>query len=157
MVNLEDVEIQKIEKGTRFSASTRWLGMAAGGKAIGCGWHEVPPGHTAWPYHYHSANEEAAYILEGEGTLRIGDATVPIKAGDYIAFPVGPAHAHQITNTGAGPLRYLALSTGVPVEVVGYPDSGKIGLGARFPDGNRMRHLFRLETQVDYYDGEKID
>jgi uncharacterized cupin superfamily protein len=33
----------------------------------------VPPGRRAWPYHYHLENEEAIYVLEGLGTLRIDE------------------------------------------------------------------------------------
>src|SRR2546427_13010010 len=65
--------------------------------------------------------------LEGEGSARIGDATVRLRAGDYVTFPTGPESAHILTNTGAGPLRYLCFSTLPTTEVVGYPDSKKIG------------------------------
>lgn len=81
---------------------------------------------------------------------------MPLRAGDYVAFPVGPDFAHQIINTGAGPLRYLGLSTRNPVEVVGYPDSNKI-LARYGLDEPRIRAIFRAETTVDYYDREKID
>jgi uncharacterized cupin superfamily protein len=50
---------------------------------------EVSPGRTAWPYHYHTANEEAIYILHGAGTLRVGNVRSTVTAGDYIALPAG--------------------------------------------------------------------
>src|SRR5690242_4639516 len=100
VVNVSELEANKREKGTRFALASKGLGLAAGATGIGCSWYEVPPGRTAFPMHYHCANEEAAFILEGEGTLRIGDKTVPIRPGDYIALPTGPENAHQLQNTG---------------------------------------------------------
>lgn len=38
-----------------------------------------------------------------------------------------------------------------PVEVCGYPDSGKIGAFA-----SPLRHLTHTEAAVDYWDGERI-
>jgi uncharacterized cupin superfamily protein len=84
---------------------------------------------------------------------------VSIRAGDYVTFPTGPDGAHQIVNTGASPLRYLAFSTLLPTEVVGYPDSEKIGVLAtsRFGEAPWVRSIFRLKDEVGYYDGEKTD
>jgi uncharacterized cupin superfamily protein len=162
VVNVSELEPKAASKGTRFGFSTRTLGYETGARGIGCSWYEVEPGRTAFPSHYHCANEEAVFVLEGEGTLRIGTASVPLRTGDYVTLPPGPAHAHQLVNTGSGPLRYLALSTLHTTEVVGYPDSGKIGVRAAPNDESMfkqpwLRELFRQGTGVDYYDGEKID
>ena len=46
------------------------------------------------------------------------------------------------------------------VEVVGYPDSDKVGASARTADGSKpvVRVLLkRADGNVDYYEGEKID
>jgi uncharacterized cupin superfamily protein len=126
VINLSQVEPDTTEGGQRFACTMKSLGAATGATGVGCSWHEVPPGRTAWPRHYHCANEEAMFVLEGQGLLRIGDAEVQIGPGDYATFPVGPAHAHQVRNTGQGPLRYLGLSTMLMTEIVGYPDSKKL-------------------------------
>jgi uncharacterized cupin superfamily protein len=159
VVNLSEVKSNTLEKGSRFGATTKWLGHANGAKGIGCSYVEVEPGRAAWPYHYHCANEEALYVLEGEGTLRIGGKDVPVRPGDFVTFHVGPDHAHQLTNTGKATLKYLALSTLIPVEVVGYPDSDKIGaMAAKVAyDKPMVRAIFKASSQVDYYDGEKVD
>lgn len=159
VVNVAEAEPRPIEKGSRFRCQMKSLGPAAAGQAIGCSWYEVPPGSTAFPYHYHCANEESVYVLEGRGSLRIGADTVEVGPGDYVAFPPGPDSAHQLTNTGVGPLRYLCMSTMLTTEVVGYPDSGKFG-AARWSDDPRkgpvLREMFR-PVGLDYYDGESID
>jgi len=82
------------------------------------------------PSYYHCANEQAIYIPSGTGTARIGDARVVVRAGDRIALPVGPEHAHQMIDDGSEPLRYLCVSTAHKCEVVGYPDSKKVAVWA---------------------------
>jgi uncharacterized cupin superfamily protein len=160
VVNLNEVEAVSNEKGTRFSSLGRHLGHYSGGKAIGCSWYEVPPGKAAWPYHYHTANEESLFILEGTGVLRIGKEELEVGPGDYASFPVGPDHAHQLRNSGTTPLRYLCFSTMNPVEIVGYPDSDKVGAGAWKADRSApfvRVMLRRADGNVDYWDGEPID
>jgi len=160
VMNVSEVEATTREKGSRFFCLDRHLGYYTGGKGIGCSWYEVPPGKAAWPYHYHTANEESLYVLEGTGTLRIGSEEIAVGPGDYATFPVGPDHAHQIRNTGSTPLRYLCFSTMHLVEVVGYPDSDKVGAMAWKADmsGPVVRVLIRRDSgNVDYWDGEPID
>jgi uncharacterized cupin superfamily protein len=159
VVHLSEVEPRTVSAGTRFGFTTRWFTRATGAQGVGCSWFEVPPGKTAFAMHYHCANEESTYVLEGEGTLRIGGQTLEIRAGDYMTFPVGPDAAHEIVNTGSTPLRYLAFSTLLTTDVVVYPDSGKISAMAapRFGEAPWVRATFRESEQVGYYDGEKLE
>src|SRR5438128_116854 len=83
-----------------FGARMRRLGDAVGAKAFGCSYYEIDPGKMAFPFHFHIANEESILVVAGTGTMRIGEDEVAVRAGDYIAFPVGPEHAHQLKNTG---------------------------------------------------------
>jgi uncharacterized cupin superfamily protein len=164
VVNIEEVAAREEARGG-FGYSTRRLGTEAAGKALGCGWYELPPGKTTFPFHYHSNLEEALYILEGAGALRIGDATVEVRAGDYAAFPVGPEHSHQLTNTGTTPLRYLCFS-GIAIaptlDVVGYPDSNKVAFVAGLDPANRtrpptLRKLIKQDAPMsNYYDDEPL-
>jgi uncharacterized cupin superfamily protein len=162
VVNLDEAKGMENLTGTRFGFATKALSEPAGGRSIGGSWWEVPPGRSAFPYHFHCVNEEAMFVLEGEGALRIGPDTVPIRAGDWVSFPIGPETAHQVTNTGSTPLRFIGLSTKVNGDVVGYPDSKKIGVrgvapGSRFGDPPWVRIIVREGTGVDYFDGEKIE
>jgi uncharacterized cupin superfamily protein len=160
VVNIDEARTEAVGNGKKFVATMRWLAREAGASKLGCSMTEVPPGKTAFPRHYHCVNEEAVFVLEGEGTLRIGEQTVPVRAGDYVAFPAGPAHAHQILNTGAGTLRYLGLSTQATGEIVGYPDSKKIGimaapsLEAAFRGERWLRVIVPDSAGVGYFDGE---
>lgn len=155
VVNATELQPRGYARGERFAMSNYALGAATGARGIGCSLYEVPPGKTAFPNHYHCANEESIYMLEGTGTLRIGTDEITVGPGDYASFPTGPAHSHMLLNTGEAPIRYLCFSTLVPTEVVGYPDSKKIG-AMSFTDAgkSRIRHMFREDSQVDYYEGE---
>jgi uncharacterized cupin superfamily protein len=94
-------------------------------------------------------------ILEGEGEVRFGSQTYPIRRHDVIACPPGGAEvAHQIINTGNSTMRYLALSNIEEVEICEYPDSNKIGVFADTPGATKLRGLHRCASAVDYYDGE---
>ena len=64
----------------------------------------LPVGCATTP-HFHPQTEEIYYILEGSGSMRIDGELCDVGVGDAIAIPSG-AH-HQITNTGAGTLKFL--------------------------------------------------
>jgi uncharacterized cupin superfamily protein len=157
VTNVDELEWEAgMTHGTRFASKTKHLAAKTAAKSIGCTLYEVDPGKRAFPMHAHMANEEAIYILEGEGTMRIGESQVPVRAGDYVAFPPGPQSAHQLINTSSAPLRYLCMSTMRGPEVALYPDSGKVGVRALSPAP--MRLLFKRSTAAvslaDYFEGE---
>jgi uncharacterized cupin superfamily protein len=159
--------------GQRFGHRRRHLAAAAGGQKVGCSLYEVEPGRAAFPRHYHLANEEAIYILDGSGTLRLGEGgeEFALSKGDYVALPVGADGAHQLVNTSDVVLRYLCLSTVVEPEVLLYPDSGKVGIYvgerggvqkeagifAEFlrEDGPGVAYYYLDGAEVDYHDGEE--
>lgn len=159
IVHERELEWIELSHGDRIAFKRKLLGQATGAEKLGCSMFEVAPGKRAWPFHYHFANEEALYVLEGSGTLRLGAEEFPITAGHFVTFNAGPDHPHQLINRGTGPLRYLCFSTMIGPEVAGYPDSGKLGIIAgRAPAGSgrvsAMRKCFREGSEVDYYDGE---
>ena len=139
----------------------RWpaVSQAAGGCQIGCTLYDLPPGKRSYPYHYHTANEEAIYVLEGEGTIRLPEGRKQIRPGDYVALPADRTGAHQVINTSDRSLRYLCISTMIAPEVGIYPDSKKIGFFADVAPGHSKlpRSLYgflKLDSQVDYFEGE---
>src|SRR5262245_38579046 len=156
VIHQDNVETHSLGHGATFQFLRRRLGAACGARKIGCSLIELPPGKRSWPFHFHHANEEALYVLEGEGFLRLPSGEVPVRAGHYIAFPVGEEHAHQMVNRSAAPLRNLVLSTLVAPELSQYPDTGKVGLfagGPRSAQGGMGR--FGYLKEVDYWDGEE--
>lgn len=160
--------------GERFGHRRKRLAEAAGGLRVGCSLYEVEPGRAAFPRHYHLANEEAIYVLEGSGTLRLGreGEAVELSRGDYVALPIGADGAHQLVNTSDAVLRYLCLSTVLEPDVLVYPDSGKVGVYAGSAAGEAeqkdeevfaeflrgdvgVAYYYLRGAEVGYYDGEE--
>lgn len=169
VLNIADVEFTKIGHGSsmsgaeqapdKFEAKRGDIGRRIGAQKLGYNLTAVPPGKRAFPFHNHRANEEMFFVLEGEGEVRIGSETFPIRKGDVIAHPPGgPETAHQIVNTSNAELRYLAVSTRISPEICEYPDSGKFGVYAEYPsvEGKPagFRFLNRAAASINYYDGE---
>lgn len=168
IINIADVEMQPRPvalaptgpAAQHFDARMGFIGSAIGARALGYNLTEVAPGKCAFPFHNHHANEEMFFVIEGQGQVRIGDAVYPIRPGDIIACPAGgPETAHQIANTGATTLRYLAVSTRRTPDIAEYPDSGKFGVLAECPpdaDGKPrwFRFVGRESQSLDYWEGE---
>lgn len=134
--------------------------MAAGARKLGCTLVELPPGKRSWPLHYHAANEEAIYILEGQGRVRIGDRDVPVRA--LCRTSLRPDGAHQTFNDSSAVLRYLCFSTMIEPEVNFYPESNRVGFFAgSAPGGDRKQRFLEgfvsLDARLDYWAGEKVD
>ena len=134
------------------------LAAAAGGERLGCSLYELPPGGKSWPYHFHTGNEEAVYVLAGRGHLRTHDGREPLEPGTYAAFPTGESGGHRVVNDGDDALRYLAFSTMRDPDVTVYPDIGTVGVFAGAPPGGggeRTVHgYYRRGDEVDYWTGE---
>jgi len=169
IINIDELQFQEFPGQMSESARKKYggttmgfVGRLIGAKQLGYNVTVIPPGKgkAAFQFHNHRVNEEAFFILEGEGECRIGAETYPVKKGDCIAHPAGgPETAHQIRNTSdTTPLKYLAISTLFPAEVAEYPDTRKFGILGRFTtaDGaeESWRFVGRPENGVDYFDGE---
>ena len=156
VMNIDEVAFDDVEENGLYTSSRGQISDHIGAKHLGYNLTVVPPGKRAFPLHSHRRNDEMFFILEGEGELRFGDKRYPIRKHDVIACPSGgPDVAHQIINTGAVTMRYLALSTRAEVDVCEYPDSQKIMAKAGKPGGPRLRKMFRAENTVGYYDRER--
>lgn len=157
LINEADVEWSELEHGeTRFKR--KQLAEAAGGEMLGCSLYELPAGHKSWPYHYHTANEEAIYVLRGEGSIRLDGESHDLTAGDYVALPANESGAHRVINDSEETLRYLAISTMEEPDLTVYPDSGKMGVYAGSPPGGRkertLEGYYDIDDDVDYWEGE---
>ena len=156
IVNVADIPLNELSHGERFAVRMGEIASALGLTTLGCMLHVVPPGKTAFPYHRHHGCDEMFVILSGSGEYRVGEARLPVRAGDCLGAPAG-GEAHQIINTGAEELRYLGLSNVPPGDVVEYPDSGKIGIGVGSKGTHYENATFKQRgrlTAADYWDGE---
>jgi uncharacterized cupin superfamily protein len=129
------------------SVDSQWreLGLAAGSVTSGINHVTVAPRARSCPFHCHSAEEEIFVVLDGDGTLRLGEGRQAVRAGHVVARPPATRVAHQFIAGDAG-LTLLAWGTRDPNDIAWYPDSGKVnlrGIGIKA----------RLEP-LDYWDGE---
>ena len=160
VVNIGEVPLERWTQGTAFAGADVRIGPMIGVKDLGISYSEVPPGKSGCPFHNHHVEDEIFIILEGEGTYRFGAQSYPIRAGDVLGAPAGGQDtAHQIINTGTGPLRYYGISTMSIADVCEYPDSGKFGVFSRSTrnpyDKATLRHLQHLDNAgVDYWSGQ---
>jgi uncharacterized cupin superfamily protein len=159
IINIYDAELgYQLQHGDQFEVRAAPLAEKVGARMIGANLTTVPPGKAAFPFHHHYANEEHFLILRGSGKLRSGSETYAVRVGDYIVSPAGGAeHAHQLVNTGGEDLVYLSLSTLLTPEVVGYPDSAKIGVRPQPYGAPASKRYLIAESDLDkaqYWDGE---
>ena len=145
VVNVEDAEASEQTRET-VGRVRRDLGRAAGSLRAGLQHFVIAPGMLGNPPHCHSAEEELFVVLDGEGTLLLGDEERELRAGSVVARPPGSGVAHAFRAGADGPLTLLAFGTRRPEDVAYYPRSGKISLRG-------VGVIGRLEP-LDYWDGE---
>lgn len=146
IVALADVEPQVSRRG-RTDTARRMLASAAGSARSGLTEVRIAPGAEGHPPHCHSAEEELLVVLDGAGTLLLGDERHPVRPGSLVARPAGTGVPHSF-EAGPDGLRLLAYGQRDPRDVCFYPRSSKIRIRGIGPVG------FRIEP-VEYWDGEE--
>jgi uncharacterized cupin superfamily protein len=154
VVNIDELKLEHFEKGDKYASDAVRIGPLLGAKDLGYSYDVVPPGKRSCPFHSHYGEEEMFFIVKGAGTLRYGNETRKVRAGDFICCPTGgPDTAHQLLNDSSEPLAYISVSTMMPAEVCEYPDSKKFGsYGGRTP--SRLKHMTTADSAVDYWKDE---
>jgi len=92
----------------------------------GFGFHiiEVPPGCESTEFHRHYQEDECAYVLSGQGVVRIGQERFDIAEGDFIGYRAG-GEAHTMINTSDDVLKCIVVGQRLPHDVGEYPDKKK--------------------------------
>jgi uncharacterized cupin superfamily protein len=135
-----------------YHCGTAAVGRLAGGRDNVVKAFELPPGQSVCPYHY-EYEEEWLLVLDGGVQLRTPEGERPLRRGDLVCFPPGPAGAHQVSNREQATARLLMFSSAREPAVAVYPDSDKIGV---WPGNDADRVMLRrVDGRVDYYDGER--
>jgi uncharacterized cupin superfamily protein len=122
--NLDEVE-------GRFGGRSKALAPRGISESTGLNWVSLEEGETGAPRHCHSAEEEIFVVLDGEGTLYLGEEEHEVRRGHVLARPPGTRVAHGF-RAGAPGLTYLAYGTREPNDACFYPTSGTVylrGLG----------------------------
>ena len=135
--------IANIDQGIRWELDTGAvdlnLGDVVGSVETGLSHMTIPPGAEGYPPHCHGAEEELFVVLEGSGTVTLGDESAEVRRGSVVSRPAGTRVAHSFL-AGDDGLVYLAYGTREPNDVVYYPRTDEIrfrGVGVTLPADRR--------------------
>lgn len=159
IVNEDDVDWTDFEHGDHEFRGKRFA-KVTDGEDLGCSMYEVAEGKRAWKRHYHAGNEEAIFVLDGQGTLYLGPEAEEheLTAGDYVALPADERGTHDIEG-GDGGVRYLMFSTMNDPDITVYPDDDSVGLYSGSPPGGdkderTLSKYLDIDAEVSYWDEE---
>jgi len=93
------------------------LGDAGGLTDFGVNLMRLPPGGWSSQRHWHTAEDEFVYVLEGELTLVEDGGEITLRAGDCAAFPKNSGSGHHLINRSTVPAVYLEAGSRKPEDV----------------------------------------
>ena len=135
-----DIDAAPYIKGARYpqpydeacAGRERWrLGDAAGLTQFGVNLLRLPAGHWSSQRHWHSAEDEFVYILEGEVVLVTDDGEERLVAGDCAGFKADDGNGHHLQNRSSGEAVLLEIGSRRWGEgSIDYPD-----IDLTFPKG----------------------
>lgn len=102
----------------------RWrLGDAVGLDQFGVNLLRLPAGAWSSQRHWHSAEDEFVWVVEGEVVLVEEDGETVLVAGDCAGFKAGVANGHRIENRSDREAVLLEVGSRRPTEdACDYPD-----------------------------------
>ena len=98
------------------------LGNAFGLTDYGVNRVTLPPGAWSSQRHWHSAEDEFVYVLQGAPTLITDDGRHPLRPGQCAGFRKGEANGHHLVNETGEVVVYLEVGTRRAGDDVDYPD-----------------------------------
>ncbi len=120
-----------IETGTNYPANFRSavagrsrqrIGNAAGLKNFGVNLTTLAPGSQSALRHWHSAQDEFVYILQGEAVLVTDAGEQTLGPGEMAGFAAGIESGHHLVNQSVAPVVYLEVGDRSALDQVNYPD-----------------------------------
>lgn len=97
-------------EGERLAANNRVATIKVGRGEIALVEFELEPGFTGPDLHSHDDHIDSFYVLEGEPEFLVGDETLRLGAGSFVAAPLGFRH----TFANPGPERTRLLNIHAP-------------------------------------------
>ncbi|MCX7889224.1 MAG: cupin domain-containing protein [Rhodobacteraceae bacterium] len=123
---------------------TLYFSMAGGLTQFGAHVDTLAPGAASSHRHWHEAEDEFLYVLDGTPTVIEDDGPHDLRPGDAACWPAGVENGHHVVNRSAAPCTCLVVGTRLPSDRVHYSDidrlytrvSGVVGLTRR--DGSPL-------------------
>jgi uncharacterized cupin superfamily protein len=101
----------------------RRLARLVGLTQFGANLVTLEPGAWSALRHWHEAEDEFIYVLEGQLTLVDENGEHALRAGSFAGFPAGVANGHHVRNTSRAAASFLVVGSRKPgAETIHYPD-----------------------------------
>jgi uncharacterized cupin superfamily protein len=85
----------------------------------------LDPGAATALRHWHEAEDEFVYVLQGAVVLIDDNGEHDLSEGAFAAFPAGAGNAHHFLNRSDAPATLLVVGSRRPgAETIHYPDDG---------------------------------
>lgn len=111
-----DLERAPVSKGSMYPApfdvpcrARSVLRPAAGLKQFGVALTTLPPGAWSSQRHWHSHEDEFAYVVAGEVVLIEDSGETVLKPGDCVAWPAGVRDGHHLVNRSSADALVLVV------------------------------------------------
>lgn len=112
------------------------LGEAGGLTHFGVNLLTLAPGVWSSQRHWHSAEDEFVWVLEGEVVLISDDGEETLRPGDCAAFKAGEANGHHLVNRSDRPAKVLEVGNRASSDRCVYPDADMVAE----PEDDFYRH-----------------
>ena len=120
------VEESSPARGSDSPNCTLWISEPGGLTQFGAFIEVLEPGSRSSIKHWHSAEDELVYVLDGQITLIEGDAQTLLRPGDAATFRACAPVGHFLENRSTAPTRCLVVGTRAPVDTITYPDHDRV-------------------------------
>ena len=98
------------------------LGNVVGLDQFGVNLTRLKPGAQSAQRHWHAAEDEFVFVVEGMLVLCENDGETVLEAGEAAGFKAGVANGHCLINRSAQDAVFLEVGTRLGREQVDYPD-----------------------------------
>ena len=140
-----DLSAIPVETGTTYPAefraavegrSRQRVGNAAGLKNFGVNLTTLVPGSQSALRHWHSAQDEFVYVVQGELVLITDEGEQTLGPGEMAGFAAGVANGHHLVNRSNQPATYLEIGDHTFPDRADYPDDDLLCMPTE--DGHRQ-------------------
>jgi uncharacterized cupin superfamily protein len=147
-INVADAEWKRWDdEPAPYGGETFDADHVIGAEKLGFRFTRVAPGEATCPVHWHLAEEEMFFVIDGAVTLVGPRGEWELVRGDIVSFPTRANAAHKIVNRTSAPCTLLMVANTDDRDVCFYPNSHKLLV-------EKTGHLVRDRPSLDYYDGE---
>jgi uncharacterized cupin superfamily protein len=98
------------------------LGNAVGLDQFGVNLTRLKPGSQSSQRHWHAAEDELVYVLEGEVVLCEDEGETLLRPGDAAGWKAGSANGHCLVNRSSQDAVFLEIGTRSKRDRADYPD-----------------------------------